>query len=410
MNFVTFKFRVIPFGLLMRRTRRIIFLLCMLMIFKYLHFTSDHVSNVVYNSDWDDWAIGLKTGKSTILKRVPIQMATFLSDVRNLIIFGDEDAIMGDLEMINIIKNSSYGKSLDELRSIVGRDDPINSSEELVPDKDSLGWMMDAHKNLPALEYLMQQFPNAKWFLLIDDDTYLFKHNLKRFLTSLNSSDSHYIGTPYTFNGCGLVPGERSILFAQGILFTLKILGGSGILISHGALSRLIPLIKDCNHKFRDCTAGDVRTALCFKDAGIYLTPNLEFNAFPPSLYNLGPACSEPLTFHHMLPFHFEEMHDLGDHNVTMSTLFKYYSKKKEEIKTPGDLEKDSDRLGLDYKLVVEVQSPRQCYEICQTEKECTAFSYINPNCWLKNGIPSGFHSKGSYSGAFVEKYYCRDN
>jgi hypothetical protein len=118
--------------------------------------------------------------------------------------------------MINIIKNSSYGRSVEELQKIVGKDKDQNPEEEIIPDKQSLGWMMDAHKNLPALEYLSAHYPNAQWYLLIDDDTYVFKENLLNFLIGLNSSESHYIGAPYLFKGCGVPKGELSPFFAQG--------------------------------------------------------------------------------------------------------------------------------------------------------------------------------------------------
>jgi hypothetical protein len=182
------------------------------MLFKYLHSDSDSKN---YTKKWDDVVIGVKTGKRTILRRVPIQISTFLKDVRNLVIFGDEDATLGKLKMINIIKNSSYAISLDELRKIIGKDKNQNL-QEIIPDKQSLGWIMDAHKNLPALEYLSIHYPTAKWYLLIDDDTYVFKENLKNFLIGLNSSESHYIGAPYLFKGCGVSKGELSPYFAQG--------------------------------------------------------------------------------------------------------------------------------------------------------------------------------------------------
>lgn len=205
----------------MSKTKRILLLLCILIMFKYLQksFYDVHIDlHVKYNKDWDNLVIALKTGKSTILRRVPIQMATFLSDVRNLVIFGDEDAVMGELQMINIINNSSYARSVDELRRIVGKDSYKDPNQEIIPDKQSMGWMMDAHKNLPAFEYLSVHYPSAQWYLMIDDDTFVFKRNLEKFIMGLNSSQSYYIGTPYTFKGCGIPKGESGPLFAQGEL------------------------------------------------------------------------------------------------------------------------------------------------------------------------------------------------
>ena len=71
-----------------------------------------------YDPRWDDFAIALKTGSDVAVQRVPIQLITFLSDVRNKIIIGDRpNVIIGDYEMIDVYtnlyndSNSSLNKS-----------------------------------------------------------------------------------------------------------------------------------------------------------------------------------------------------------------------------------------------------------------------------------------------------------
>ena len=56
------------------------------------------------------------------------------------------------------------------------------------PDENSQGWLTDAHKNLPGFRELYRRFPKAEWYIMIDDDTYLFKHNLLHFLNGYDSS------------------------------------------------------------------------------------------------------------------------------------------------------------------------------------------------------------------------------
>ena len=395
-----------------KTTRRFILLLCPLAIilFNYFNAVYWYSSSKRYNAEWDDWAIGLKTGKNTLMNRVPVQMATFLSDVRNLVIFGDEDAEFGKLKMINIIKESSYAKNLDEVRKLPSKDQPKNPEKEIIPDKSSKGWIMDAHKNLPALKYLIKHYPNAEWYLLIDDDTYVFKQNLKNYLSTLNSSENHYIGVPYTFSGCEVREDVKSPSFAQGMKQYFEMIGGAGIIISKAALKKMEPAIEVCNHVYRDCIFGDVRTALCFRDVGINLTHHYGFNAFPPSLHNTDSPCFQPFTFHHMLPFHFKEMHALDGNNVTMEQIFHYYAKNSEEVHKMGEIEIDSDRKGQDYLTMYNVHSPQQCYNLCRGDKKCSAFTHISPICWLKHGIPGITKLTGSYSGAFPERFICRKN
>jgi hypothetical protein len=66
----------------------------------------------------------------------------------------------------------------------------------------SVGWKTDAHKNLPGFRLLNQKFPTAKWYIMIDDDTYLFKHNLAHFLADFDHTEGHYFGLPSSFKGC----------------------------------------------------------------------------------------------------------------------------------------------------------------------------------------------------------------
>jgi hypothetical protein len=43
--------------------------------------------------------------------------------------------------------------------------------KEVVPDENSLGWKADAHKNFPGFRELWTSFPNASWYVMVDDGT-----------------------------------------------------------------------------------------------------------------------------------------------------------------------------------------------------------------------------------------------
>ena len=65
-----------------------------------------------------------------------------------------------------------------------------------------MGWKTDAHKNLPGFQILNEKFPNAKWYIMIDDDTYLFKHHLSDLLSGYDHMKGHYFGLASSFKGC----------------------------------------------------------------------------------------------------------------------------------------------------------------------------------------------------------------
>ncbi|KAI0550586.1 family 31 glycosyltransferase [Xylaria curta] len=60
----------------------------------------------------------------------------------------------------------------------------------------TIGWELDAMKFLPSLEYAWNTMPKKKWYLMIDDDTYVIKSTLSLLLGHLNFGQPHYIGNP----------------------------------------------------------------------------------------------------------------------------------------------------------------------------------------------------------------------
>ena len=77
------------------------------------------ITNEITHKGWDDFAIALKTGSEVALQRVPIQLVTFLADVKNKIIIGNGPNItVGGIEVIDVYTNlynethSSIGKSM----------------------------------------------------------------------------------------------------------------------------------------------------------------------------------------------------------------------------------------------------------------------------------------------------------
>ncbi|KAI1433296.1 family 31 glycosyltransferase [Xylaria sp. CBS 124048] len=60
----------------------------------------------------------------------------------------------------------------------------------------AFGWELDAMKFVPALEYAWQTLPKKKWYIMIDDDTYIIKSTVSQLLGHVNYGQPHYIGNP----------------------------------------------------------------------------------------------------------------------------------------------------------------------------------------------------------------------
>jgi hypothetical protein len=135
----------------------------------------------------------------------------------------------------------------------------------VIVDKKSLGWKSDAHKNLPGFKLLYDAHPNADWFIMLDDDTFMLFENLVDYLDeNFPDPDAQiYLGNPNRFIGCdGVTKMGKGPGFAHG---------GSGIVLSRGAMRVLVANIDACISRYKTCWAGDVRTALCLRDNDIRL-------------------------------------------------------------------------------------------------------------------------------------------
>jgi len=176
---------------------------------------------------------------------------------------------------------------------------------------NSAGWRGDKDKNLPTLHLLKTTFPKAKWYILLDDDTYLFLDNFARYTKRTPPTTPVYTGKVFFISNCGDFArngksrhgGGRRGLFAHG---------GAGIFINSAAMDTMFPNIQKCIHKFSSCWAGDMQVGLCMHDVGVQVhnfirghsheymfTPFWPSRAMADSRYTKRLRSKlEPVTFH----------------------------------------------------------------------------------------------------------------
>eukprot|EP00834_Sanchytrium_tribonematis_P004780 NODE_254_length_11700_cov_0.671580.p4 type:complete len:284 gc:universal NODE_254_length_11700_cov_0.671580:2398-1547(-) len=231
-------------------------------------------------------AICLKTGVETSYDRIPIQLLTFLRN-RNPLIISDFEEGLGEYHVKDMLPDNKKRKTLPE-----GRHSNSIVTDEQKPDESSVGWKLDAWKNLPGFKVMKDQFPDTDWHIMIDDDTYLFINNLENHLSTLNSNYKYYLGSPNMFVGCD---GVKS--FGEGPSFAH---GGSGIAMSKTSLSKLVDGLDKCIEKYSTCWAGDIRTSLCLRDQGILIDGDASkgsFHGHPPHKHNYHNPCERPFTY-----------------------------------------------------------------------------------------------------------------
>jgi hypothetical protein len=209
------------------------------------------------------------------------------------------------------------------------------------------------------------------------------------------------VGSIMTFVGCD---GVKEYDVGPGFAH-----GGSGIVVSRGALKRIVPDLNQCILKYKDCWAGDVRTALCLRDQGVLAADPGGFNANPPHHgYWFNDACRKPITFHHLLVSQMQKLWTLEQSTklkfpgtaVEMSDIYRDWH-------PDNGLEQNTDRSGADVKSIDSL-SANECLNTCREIPDCMAFTFADGKCWLKNEIPPKTEQKGHTSGVVTSHFVCR--
>lgn len=177
----------------------------------------------------DEVLLILKTGATVLWRRLPIHLTTTLSPERiapeNVALYAEVDAKIGNWTVLDILKDAPPALQASDpfelYRSLRDWDETNAYLEQTgLPGDDEGppgGWRLDKYKFLPLMQHAGQHWPQVKWYLYTEDDTYLFLPNVLWYLSSYDARESHWLG--------GL--GEK--------LGTTFAHGGSGFALSRGA-------------------------------------------------------------------------------------------------------------------------------------------------------------------------------
>lgn len=171
-----------------------------------------------------DIALILKTGYEVYAERLPSQLETFASarygiSPNNTIIVSDFEKTIEftDWHVHDVIAGFPWTETLKETEKYrIYQAQLVNISSNVPvpeviapPGTNNEGWRLDAMKFIPGYKLAAETFPDAKWTVGVDDDTYVIWDNLLAFLSMLEHTKPLYIGAP-----CMMPPSE--IVFAHG--------------------------------------------------------------------------------------------------------------------------------------------------------------------------------------------------
>ncbi|KAJ3131447.1 hypothetical protein HK100_006351 [Physocladia obscura] len=323
----------------------------------------------------DRLAVVLKTGADTLHSRVPAQLETFLKPISKMLIVSNKEDAIDKYQVVDVF-TGLYERTRDVIGLPHQPPKKVPQPKKKTKESESTdGWMADAHKNLPALQRLAKEFPDADWYMMFDDDTYVDFENLLGHLSKLDPDQPFFSGRRNVFQGCdGVKKFGDGPYFAQG---------GSGIVLSRAALRLVYGGINACILKYETCWAGDVRTALCMRDAGVLLTYTTGFFATGPheELPFLDNPCLKPFTFHHINSTQMRTLYDLSNspNGMTLDLIYRTF------FNTATTIDVGFDRKGGEYKTVKTALNVESCQAACIEDPVCVTWVLkSDQRCLLK--------------------------
>lgn len=244
--------------------------------------------------------------------------------------------------------------------------------------------------------------PGKKWYVMQDDDTFILRPSLYRFLEHLDPSKELYLG-----NAVGDYKGR----FAHG---------GSSFILSNGAMTKLLSdnpeLVSHAYVASLDEIWGDKLVATTLITAGIYLSEKYRhfFNGEPPLITKIlaDRLCSPIVSFHGLAQP--EQMKEVGrtfaeiNKPVFWRDLWRIYGQPVDAFDTVS-MRLNQDHVGIqdDSAMSRLVDSVDKCVDSCEGLKQhCLAWTWDSQSqiCLMSPWVIVGDKPVGKWSGLNVKE------
>ncbi|KAF2751287.1 glycosyltransferase family 31 protein [Sporormia fimetaria CBS 119925] len=382
----------------------------------------------------DDVLVVLRTGATTSHEKLPTHFETTLRCVPHYVIFSDLDEEVSGHTVHNALEGISPStvtshpdfKLYQQLQTN-GRDGiqqsltppPPASAKGDYTNTNNPGWALDKWKFLPMLSSAYSHRPTAKWYLFLEDDTYLIWPNLLSYLANFDSSKPHYLGKHLYIN---------DIEFGYG---------GAGFIISNPALRSMVERRESHVQEYEDFTkdhwVGDCAVGKVAEDVDIPLTkawPHLQgesYRTMDPQVSKVdrGAWCFPAITYHRVSPDEMRELwefeqewfkrhdHLLRHRDVYLHLLRPHLPSQSHQTlpewdNFSSDLEFNAHDDGASSnELEREAwKSAQHCRRLCEDIESCIQFSFDSGSCRIGKKISFGYERAGErvQSGWITER------
>ena len=271
----------------------------------------------------NDTVVIVKTGSTELKDKLPIHFTTTLRCYPNYLIFSDHEEHLQGEQIIDALDDVTpkikeehadfalYRRLRQQGRQVLAPEElhgGAASADAWTGHTDNPGWKLDKWKFLPMVKRTLEEYPDMKWYVFAEADTYILWASLLQFLKALDPSKPHYTGNQMAI-------GED--LFAHG---------GSAFVVSHPAMVKVVDHYTEHKEGIEEFTdrhwAGDCILGKAIRESGTpftYAWPVLQTDKPGDIPYTLAdgqlnpdvkkrPWCYPTVSYHHITA---EVMEDL---------------------------------------------------------------------------------------------------
>ena len=221
----------------------------------------------------NDTVVVVKTGSTELKDKLPIHFSTTLRCYPNYLLISDHEEYFQGERIIDPLEDVSLKIREEHPDFLLHRRLKQMGRQALAPDElhgnalsadawtghiDNPGWKLDKWKFFPMAKRTLQEFPDKKWYVFAEADSYILWASLLQFLKALDPSKPHYTGNQMAI-------GED--LFAHG---------GSVFVASRPAMEKVVEHYEKNKQSIEEFTdrhwAGDCILGKGFRESGTPFT------------------------------------------------------------------------------------------------------------------------------------------
>lgn len=364
----------------------------------------------------DDVVFIIKTGATELDEKIPVHFNTTLRCFPKSLVFSDH----GENYEGHIV-HDALGQIVDQIR--LKHDDfdlwrrlhekgraGLDPKELSINDHgsnlggggnpDNGGWRLDKFKNIPMVNYTIHKYPDTKWFIYTDADTYIMWANLLTWIKKMDSTKLVYLGSPAVID---------NQVFGHG---------GSGYLISNALMHKAADVYNKnqtewdeyaASHWAGDCVLATLLEQLNGKLSWAYpMIQGGDNNVMDywETGYDKRLWCYPAISYHHIPPstiaslWHFEqEWIANSTKQINHGDVYKQWYLPQ----LPHERE-DWDNMSEDEMRDDTIKDAWACRDLCQHNTTCMQWSFTSEGCNFQQTTKLGKAAKDVHSGWMLDR------